>query len=184
MPTPIIAAIFHKADKTDMGFSYWPMGTPARSVTLDSFTQAGITDEVHRHVAELGHHCAVYLRLPRNARKPNGWDRFTRGLQFVEHTGPAPEPTGKRPAPCGISLTKAEALAIQAKQLDHYTPDPCHPVRLHIVARTRTDHLDDDPYTVRDLHYWIPRGADIEHALAQWRAGTLPDVPAEDTATA
>ena len=81
---PPITATFRTAQKTDMGWSYMPMDKPVLTVLLTATTFPGLGDEVRAHVATLGHHCAVYLQLPRGQRKPNGWDRFTSRLHFVE----------------------------------------------------------------------------------------------------
>lgn len=168
---PPITAIFRAAEKTDMGWSYMPMDKPVLTVHLTAATFPGLEDEVRKHVATLGHHCAVHLQLPRGQRKPNGWDRFTRGLDFIEYKGDAPAVTKTgRPKPHGMTMTKAEALAIQAKQLDHYAPDPNHPLRAAVAAKTTADALDDEPYSVIEINEHIPRGCDIEWTLADLRA--------------
>lgn len=167
-----VTAIFHHAEKTLGGWMFQPMGTPALTVTLEAGAYPEIDQEVRGIVAtELRHHCAVWLRLPRGQRKPNGWDRFTRGLDFIEYKGDAPAVTKTgRPKPHGMTMTKAEALAIQAKQLDHYAPDPNHPLRAAVAAKTTADALDDEPYSVVDINRHIPRGGELEYIMADLRA--------------
>lgn len=173
-----VTAIFHHAEKTLGGWMFEPMGKPALTVTLEAGAYPEIEQEVRGIVAtELRHHCAVWLRLPRDQkRKPSGWDRFTRGLQFLAYDGEAPAvvATG-RPKPYGITLTKAAALAIQAKQLDHYAPDPAHPLRAAVAAKTTADELDDEPYSVVDINRHIPRGGDLEFIMADLRARGIVD---------
>ena len=81
-----VTAIFHHAEKTLGGWMFEPMGKPALTVTLEAGAYPEIEREVRGIVStELRHHCAVWLRLPRDQkRKPNGWDRFTSRLNFVE----------------------------------------------------------------------------------------------------
>lgn len=81
-----ITAAFRHAEKTDMGWSFMPFDEPVLTVTLEASRYPDIEAEVKRLVADhIKHHCSVHLRLPRGLkRKPNGWDKFTRGLQFIE----------------------------------------------------------------------------------------------------
>ena len=62
-----------------------------------------------------------------------------------------------------FTMTKEEALAIQAKQIAHYShyrPDLAQAV----AALTTADNLESrKPYPVSVINEHIPRGGDIEH---------------------
>lgn len=61
-----------------------------------------------------------------------------------------------------IKMTKAEALAIQAAHIAHYS-NICPNIGELVAARTTADQLDDDKqYDVITINRHIPRGFDIE----------------------
>jgi len=59
----------------------------------------------------------------------------------------------------GMTMTKKEALAIQAKQLDYY--DKRYPsLRAAVEATNKSDLLEDDvQYSISVINQHIPRGA-------------------------
>lgn len=50
-----------------------------------------------------------------------------------------------------ITLTKTEALAIQAKQLDHYASVYGEAIRARVAAITHPERLDDEPHPVWEV---------------------------------
>jgi len=64
-----------------------------------------------------------------------------------------------------FTMTKAEALKIQAEQIAWYNRDGSRPwLAEKIAAMTTADALEDDKeYPVHVINDHIPRGADIEH---------------------
>ena len=65
-----------------------------------------------------------------------------------------------------FTLTKAEALAIQAKQVDHYAAIYGDDIREWVAARTHAERLEDGvTYPVVEINRAIPRGGAIEALL-------------------
>ena len=90
MAKPIECTLrYRKAEKTDGGWSYFPMDNPIRTDTVTLTTIDDLATKVRDAVTEIGHHCSVYATLPRGTRKPNGWDKATEAIQFVPYHGPA-----------------------------------------------------------------------------------------------
>lgn len=76
-----------------------------------------------------------------------------------------------------ITLTKAEALRIQATQLDHYADMYGEWIRAAVAARTNADVLPDDvAISVIEVNRCIPRGGAIEGIVCERRGHdfTLP----------
>jgi hypothetical protein len=62
-----------------------------------------------------------------------------------------------------ITLTKAQALAIQAMHIAHYAP-LCPDLAAKVAAITKADQLKDDvEYDIITINRHIPRGSAIEH---------------------
>ena len=80
--------VYKKAEKTDGGWSYFPMDEPVRKDPVTLASLADLAPKVKAAVAEIGHHCSVYALLPRGIRRPNGWDKATHAIQFVPYQGP------------------------------------------------------------------------------------------------
>jgi hypothetical protein len=66
-----------------------------------------------------------------------------------------------------ITMTKAQALKIQAEQVAWYNRNGDFPSLAEtMAAKTTADALEDDvEYPVRVINSHIPRGADIEFAM-------------------
>lgn len=65
-----------------------------------------------------------------------------------------------------ITLTKAEALRIQAEQIDWYAALYGARVRTLVAAATQAERLDDgQAYDVVEVNRCIPRGGAIEHLI-------------------
>lgn len=75
----------------------------------------------------------------------------------------------------GYTLTKAAALKIQADQLQHYAPMvPYFDLAGYMASRTTADRLPDEgDIDMKLINQNIPRGADFEYAIADFRAGKL-----------
>lgn len=64
-----------------------------------------------------------------------------------------------------IRMTKAEALARQAKQIEHYSPHHPHCASI-VAAATTADVLEDGvEYDILTINKHIPRGRQIEAML-------------------
>lgn len=62
-----------------------------------------------------------------------------------------------------ITLTKSDALAIQARQVAHYA-HLCPGLAAKVAALTTADLLEDGvPYDIVTINTHIPRGSAIEH---------------------
>jgi hypothetical protein len=60
----------------------------------------------------------------------------------------------------GLTMTKAEALAIQERQIKHYGQWLGEDrVRERVAAATRADELPDGEHPVSVINRFIPRGA-------------------------
>jgi hypothetical protein len=59
-------------------------------------------------------------------------------------------------------MTKAEALAIQARQIEHYAAAWGEHVRDLVAAATTADQLADGEHDVATINRHIPRGGAIE----------------------
>jgi len=69
-----------------------------------------------------------------------------------------------------FTLTKQEALAIQLKQLTHYTEiygAKMVPVICRVLAANRSEELDDEPHPTWEVHRCIPCGGDIESIMVE-----------------
>ena len=66
-----------------------------------------------------------------------------------------------------LQLTKAEALAIQARQLDHYAATYGDEIRSRVAAITHAEMLDDEPHPTWEVHRHIPYGGKIEAILIE-----------------
>lgn len=69
----------------------------------------------------------------------------------------------------GITLTKAEALRIQAEQVKHYAAIHGDDVRQVVAAATTADELGDGEYDMITINCHIPRGEAIEWLIAAAR---------------
>ena len=72
-------------------------------------------------------------------------------------------------------MTKAQALAIQAQQVEYYSPvypGGVDALRAAVAAITTADALDDGKeYAVSVISQHIPRGASIEALIREARGG-------------
>jgi len=64
-----------------------------------------------------------------------------------------------------FTMTKAEALKIQAEQIAWYNRDGSRPwLAAKVAGMTTAEALEDDkPYPVHVINEHIPRGGDIEY---------------------
>lgn len=59
-------------------------------------------------------------------------------------------------------MTKAEALDIQARQVEHYATHHGEWVRGAVAAATQAEALADGEHAIAEINRHIPRGAAIE----------------------
>jgi hypothetical protein len=70
-------------------------------------------------------------------------------------------------------MTKAEALAIQARQVEHYAAQHGEWVREAVAAATQAEALGDGAHDIADINRHIPRGAAIELIIAGASPGAV-----------
>lgn len=69
-----------------------------------------------------------------------------------------------------VMMTKAQALEIQAKQLDHYAKYYGEHIRALVAAATTADQLEDGvEYPSWTINRHIPRGGAIEFLIPEKR---------------
>lgn len=66
-----------------------------------------------------------------------------------------------------MTMTKAEALRIQAEQIDHYAKFYGDGIRAIIAAATTADQLPDGEHPVTLINRHIPRGGRLEQLIPQ-----------------
>lgn len=66
-----------------------------------------------------------------------------------------------------FKLTKAEALSIQAKQLDHFAAQYGDWIRDAVAKETHADMLPDEATDVVEVNRHIPRGGSIESLICR-----------------
>lgn len=79
-----------------------------------------------------------------------------------------------------IYMTKAEALSIQAEQVEHYAGIYGGWIRNAVAAKTTAEQLTDGWHDVADINQHIPRGCSIEfiiHATSRRRLRAAEDAP-------
>ena len=64
-----------------------------------------------------------------------------------------------------FTMTKAEALSVQAAQIDYYAGVFGEGVRDIVAAATRADEIANGTHTVLELNRVIPRGGRIEQLI-------------------
>jgi hypothetical protein len=68
-----------------------------------------------------------------------------------------------------ISITKAEALAIQAQHVDHYAAIYGEHVRALVASATTAHMLPDGAHDIVTINRHIPRGGAIEWLIPEKR---------------
>lgn len=74
----------------------------------------------------------------------------------------------------GQTMTRADALRIQAEQVDHYAKQHGEFVRELVASATTADALEDKAHPVRVINEHIPRGGAIEDLIARAKRAAQP----------
>ena len=84
----------------------------------------------------------------------------------------------------GITLTKSEALRIQAQQIEHYAASHGQWVCEAVAAATTADEMGEGPHDMVTINRHIPRGGAIETLIAAKLAeqASAPDAEPETPA--
>lgn len=104
---------FNKAEKQTWG-GYaitFDIGTRSENHTVSAATLPDLEQQVRRLALAFGATCSPYVRMPKGARKPGGFDAWTKTINIIEHV---PEPSNvvamiDEPPPVPSDTTTSDA---------------------------------------------------------------------------
>lgn len=72
------------AQKTNGGFTLVLMDPRAKTYPVSAGSIGGLVTMVRELAVSYGESCSAYVTVSKGARKPNGFDRAMKGLEFIE----------------------------------------------------------------------------------------------------